>query len=140
MVELIIAIVIFGLLAQMLFPLANRAVIRVNVRSARSQSIALYQRARAVALESGRGTTLAFSANVGVITATPRLLAGVGTLDTIGTPVNFGSSYGVTVTGTPASSLSIDPRGFGSSTATLRFARNGVTDSMVVSDFGRIFK
>jgi prepilin-type N-terminal cleavage/methylation domain-containing protein len=139
LIELVIAIVIFGLLLGMMLPLANGAVTRVNVRSARAQAITLYQRARAAALESGRSTTLSFSADVGLVTATPRL-AGPGTVDTIGYPVNFGASFGVTVSGTPAPSLTVDPRGFGSSTATLLFSRNGVTDSMVVSDFGRIFK
>jgi type II secretory pathway pseudopilin PulG len=135
---MMIAIAIFGVLMLFMLPIANRTVNRVNARSARAQTITLYQRARAAALESGRATTLAFTANVGVITA-PRI-TGLGTLDTIGYPVNYMSSYGVSVSGTPAASLTVDPRGFGSSTGTLRFSRNGVTDSMVVTDFGRIFK
>jgi hypothetical protein len=47
----------------------------------------------------------------------------------------------VTVTGAPSTTLTVDPRGLASSTATtIYFTRQGKTDSMAVSGYGRVVK
>jgi hypothetical protein len=45
------------------------------------------------------------------------------------------------MTWTPAAQITVDPRGFGSLTVTTVWVtRSGVSDSMVVSGFGRLIK
>jgi len=142
LVEALIIMALIGLLAIMAFPLIERSLTTANVRNARTLAIGLYARARSSALETGRVTTLSFSANVALITATPRLAPAVGsTLDTLGGPEDLQALYGVTVTGSPSTTLTVDPRGLASSNATtIYFSRPGTIDSMAVSGFGRVVK
>jgi Tfp pilus assembly protein FimT len=142
LVEALIIMALIGLLAIMAFPLLEHSLTSANVRNARTLAIGLYARARSSALETGRVTTLSFSGNTALITATPRMrpLAG-STLDTLAGPENLLALYGVTVTGTPTTDLTVDPRGLASSNATtIYFSRAGTVDSMSVSGFGRVVK
>jgi hypothetical protein len=83
--------------------------------------------------------TLDFTGNRALLTASPRLLAGVGTVDTLAGPINLLNTYRVTVAGNPAPTLTMDPRGFGTSAGTtITFSRAGYRDSILVSNFGRI--
>ncbi len=141
LIEALIAVVVSGILAALALPSLSRAVSRQGAWNARAAAISMYARARTSALETGRPTTLAWTGNVGLITATPRLSTGAGTLDTIGPVQNFNMIYGVAVSGTPGTSLTIDPRGLGTSgSTTLFFARNSVTDSVMVTGYGRVVK
>lgn len=141
LVEALITVVVAGLLGLLSFPTLSSTMSRRAAWNARAVAISMYSRARATAVESGRATTLAWSGNVALITARPRLAAGVGTMDTIGNPENFGAVYGVTVTGTPATALTIDPRGLGTSASTtVFFTRNGLRDSVLVTGYGRVVK
>lgn len=140
LVEALVVIVVVGLVVATGFPLAQRAVVRSNVRGARSHAVSLFTTARASAQETGRTVTYSFTGNVALITATPRLIAAGGTVDTIrGTPINFRGTYGVTVSGTPSTTMTVDSRGLLSSSATtIVFTRAGVADSMTISDLGRV--
>lgn len=141
LVEALITIVVAGLLGLMGFPTLASSMSRHSAWNARAVAISKYGRARAIALETGRATTLGWTGNVAVITATPRLAGGPGTLDTIGRPEDFGQLYGVTVTGVPGTALTIDPRGLGTSaSATIFFTRSGVRDSVMVTGYGRVVK
>lgn len=136
--ELLLVIVIIGITAAAAYPLIGSAKARIDVRGARYHATTLLTLARAAAQESGRTATLSFTGNRALITATPRLVSAVGsTVDTIpGTPVNYAQAYQVTVTGT---TVVFDSRGLASSGATtLRFTRAGISDSLMVSDLGRI--
>lgn len=140
--EALIVFVFMGLIVLIAIPLLSRSLVAANVRNARTLSIGLYARARASSLETGRVATLSFTGNVAVVTASPRLtpLAG-STEDTLGGPHNLNALYGVTVTGNPSTTLTVDPRGLASSNATtIYFTRDGKTDSMAVSGFGRVVK
>jgi prepilin-type N-terminal cleavage/methylation domain-containing protein len=140
LVEALIAIVVAGLLGLMGFPTLASSMSRHSAWNARAVAISKYGRARAIAVETGRATTLSWTGNVAVITATPRL-AGPGTLDTIGQPEDFGTLYGVTVSGVPGTALTIDPRGLGTSaSATIFFTRDRVRDSVMVTGYGRVVK
>jgi prepilin-type N-terminal cleavage/methylation domain-containing protein len=140
LVEVMIVVILVGLTSLLTAPRIATALATNNTRSARSNAIALYTQARSAATATGRVTTLTFIGNVALITATPRL-SGAGTLDTIGKPQNFRQIYGVSVTGTPAAALSVDPRGLGnSSSTTIYFQRGGYTDSIRVTGFGRLVK
>ena len=141
LVEALITIVVAGLLGTLSFPTLSSTMSRRAAWNARAVAISMYARARATAQESGRATTLRWNGNVALITATPRLAAGAGTLDTIGNPENFNVAYGVTVSGTPAATLTIDPRGLGTSASTtVYFSRNGLRDSVMVTGYGRVVK
>jgi type II secretory pathway pseudopilin PulG len=140
MVEAVIVIVMMGIVLAIGYPSLNRARVKSDVRSARTNAVGLYYQARASALMTGRFTTLTFSGNQAVITATPRL-SGVGTADTIGNVENLGLLYRVTVSASPSNALTVDPRGLGSSAATtVYFTRNGQQDSMMVTGFGRVIR
>lgn len=140
--EALIVFVFMGLMVLIAFPLLGRSLNAANVRNARTLSIGLYARARSSALETGRLATLEWTANVALITAQPRLVPVAGsTLDTLGGPHDYMALYGVTVTGDPSTTLTVDPRGLGSSTATtIYFTLAGRTDSMSVSGYGRVVK
>jgi prepilin-type N-terminal cleavage/methylation domain-containing protein len=140
LIEALIVIVLVGILSALAYPKLTGASARNSVRAARGQAISLYAKARAAAIETNRSTTLNFNATRAWITATPALLAG-HTVDTIGQVENMAASYGVAMTYSPAGTLTIDPRGLGSSSVTtVWLRRNGFTDSMVVSGFGRVIK
>lgn len=140
LMELLVVIVIIGVTAAAAYPLIGSAMTRIDVRGARYHATTLITQARAAAQETGRTTTLSFAGNRALITASPRLVSAVGsTVDTIGTPANYTQAYGVTVTGTAGTSIVFDSRGLASSVATtLRFTRTGITDSVIVTDLGRI--
>jgi Tfp pilus assembly protein FimT len=140
--EALIVFAFVGLMLLIAYPMMGRSLTSANVRNARTLSIGLYARARASALETGRVTTLDYIGNLALITATPRLVPLAGsTLDTLGQPQDLNLLYGVTVTGNPSTTLTIDPRGLASSNeTTIYFTRDGKTDSMNVSGFGRVVK
>lgn len=140
--EALIVFVFMGLMVLIALPLMGRSLTAANVRNARTLSIGLYARARASSLETGRVATLNFTGDVAVVTASPRLVPLAGsTLDTLGGPQDLQSLYGVTVTGNPTTVLTVDPRGLASSNATtIYFTKDGKTDSMAVSGFGRVVK
>lgn len=139
--EALVVMVVAGILGLLGFPTLASAMNRRMAWNARAVAIGMYSRARSNAMETGRSTTLTWTGNVAVITAGPRLLPGVGTVDTIGKPEDFGLQYGVVVTGTPGAALSIDPRGLGTSASTtVFFSRNGVRDSVMVTGYGRVVK
>jgi len=140
--EVLIVFVFMGLMLLIAFPRLEQALVAANVRNARTLSIGLYARARSSALETGRVATLDFTGDVALITATPRLVPVAGSsLDTLGGPQDLQALYGVTVTGNPSGTLTVDPRGLASSNATtIYFTRMGKTDSMAVSGYGRVVK
>jgi type II secretory pathway pseudopilin PulG len=141
-IEALIVFVLMGLIVMIAIPVMGRSLNAANVRNARTQAIGLYARARSSSLETGRVATLDFTGNIALITATPRLVPVAGsTLDTLGGPYDLQNLYGVTVTGNPSTILTVDPRGLASSNATtIYFSRDGRTDSMAVSGFGRVIK
>lgn len=140
LVEAMSVLVMMGIVLAMGFPVLGRALVRSDVRSARNVAVSLYHEARASALETGRVTTLTFAGNRALITATPRLV-GAGAVDTVGHVQDLGVLYGVTVSATPSNTMSVDPRGLGSSVSTtVFFDRTGRRDSMVVTGFGRVIR
>lgn len=140
LVEALITVVVAGLLGLLSFPTLASSMSRHSAWNARAVAVGMYGRARASALESGRATTLRWTGDVAVITATPRISGAPG-VDTIGAPENFGLTYGVSVTGSPGTALTIDPRGLGTSASTtIFFTRNGLRDSMIVTGYGRVVK
>jgi prepilin-type N-terminal cleavage/methylation domain-containing protein len=139
LIEILMVLVLIGIMATMGFPMLRDGLVKSAVKSARGQAMLLFAQARATAQESGRTVTLNFGGSTALLTATPRLLAGAGTVDTIAGPINLTTTYSVTTSGNPSTTVTVDPRGFASSAGTtITFARAGYADSIVVSDFGRV--
>jgi len=141
MVEALITVVVAGLLGLLSFPTLASSMGRHSAWNARAVAISMYSRARASAVESGRATMLSWTGDVAVITASPRIAGGAGSFDTIGQPANFRTLYGVRVTGSSGTVLTIDPRGLGTSASnTIFFTRDGSRDSVMVTGYGRVVK
>lgn len=141
LIEAALVFVLIGIITAYAYPRLTSASAKNNVRSARGHIISLFGKARAAAIETGRTTTLNFNSSSAWITASPRLtVGGTGTIDTVGQVDDLTTRYGVTVTWAPASQLTVDPRGFGSTATTVWVTRQGLVDSMVVSGFGRVIK
>lgn len=142
LIEMLIVIVVVGLVTLSGWPRLRDAKIRSDVRSARGQVIGLYAKARASAVETGRQTTLRFSGTSAWITATPRLTALAGsTVDTLGGVSNLFTTYGVGVAAAPSTTVTVDPRGIGTSaTTTIRLTRAGIVDSIQISAYGKVQK
>ncbi len=140
LVEAVLTVVTAGLLAMLGLPTFARTLSARAAWNARAVAIGMYAQARATASETGRTTTLQWTGNTAVITATPRLNGGAG-VDTIGSPRNFDTLFGVSVTGTPSTVLTIDPRGLGTAASTtVFFLRDGTRDSILVTGYGRVVK
>lgn len=142
LIEAVIVFVMIGIITAYAYPRLVGGTVRNNVRAARGHIISLYSKARAAAIETNRATTLNFTASQAFITASPRLTTGgTGTVDTIGAVDNLQTRYGVALAWSPAAQITVDPRGFGNlSVTTVWVTRGGVSDSMVVSGFGRVIK
>ncbi|HXE58145.1 MAG TPA: prepilin-type N-terminal cleavage/methylation domain-containing protein [Gemmatimonadales bacterium] len=137
LVETMMVLAVAGTIVLVGWPRLSSALARTDLRGARGALISLYNRARSAALEGSRVATLNLSGSRVWITATPRLNGGAG-VDTVGPVEDFGARFGVTVSATPVSAIPIDPRGLGSIGATLYVSKNGLTDSVLVSGYGRI--
>src|SRR4051794_22227538 len=112
LIETLISLVVAGLLMSIGLPRMRAALLKANVRGARTAVIALYQQARGAALESRRTVTVQITSGTALVTARPRMVPGAGSYDTIGRPLNLATRYSVTVTGNPSTTLVVDPRGF----------------------------
>lgn len=145
LVEMLVVLGAVGVLFVIGFPKVRTAMMKANVRSARSAVITLYNQARNRAVREGRSMTLNFSSTNAWVTGSPRRAAGGSTCgcDTVGTIQNLGSIYGVTVTATPAT-FQIDPRGLGTQPSgagtAILLARAGYQDSVYIYGYGRISK
>jgi hypothetical protein len=120
-----------------------------QVRGARQAVLNKFNTARINARQSSRHTFLIRDGNFVWIERSPRLVAGVGTRDTVGSMLNLGTSSeqvsaAWTVTLAGLDTLSIDPRGLvidgspGSAPWKLVLTRNEAKDSIVISGFGRV--
>lgn len=140
LIEAVVTVVVAGLLAMLGFPTFARTLSGRAAWNARAVAIGMYAQARANATETGRATTLRWNGNTALITATPHLNGAAG-VDTIGTPRNFDQLFGVRVTGSPSTVLTIDPRGLGTSASTIvYFTRDATRDSILVTGYGRVVK
>ena len=145
LIEMLIVVVIFGLLVLLAYPRASRALVKNNVRSARTSLANLFPKARAAAMQRGRRASVRFNGNNVVVTASPRTVAGPGTVDTLGGVQNLSSLYGVTVSrSSSVDSVAYDARGFagdlGATSMTIWVTRSGTRDSVVIDGLGRVRK
>ncbi len=145
LVETLIVVVIFGLLTLMAFPRMSSALVRNDLRGARTTTINLVAKARAVATQSNRRTWVRFAGNTAYVVARPRVdgVGGAQGADTVGGIQNLYGVYKVNLTA-GVDSIQFDPRGIdsGFSTAgvTIQLSRGGYTSAITIDGFGRVTK
>jgi prepilin-type N-terminal cleavage/methylation domain-containing protein len=141
LIETLLVIVIISILVLISYPKISSAMVKTNVRGARTMLANMFAKARTAATQTNRQTRLRFSGNQVWIVASPRLLPGIGAVDTIGPVENLNTLYGVGVT-SPVDSVIFDPRGLAAfgATSTFKVAKSGHTDSILVDGLGRIVK
>lgn len=146
LVETMLAIVIVGVLSVMAYPRVSRALVRNDLRAARTRVVNMISAARAAASQGGRsGSVLKFNGNTAVVTASPRRTAGVGTEDTLGTVFNLYTTYGTTMSvSNGATQLAFDPRGIAANVSqqpvTVTLTRGGYSQQVVIDMLGRVTK
>jgi prepilin-type N-terminal cleavage/methylation domain-containing protein len=144
LIETLIVVVLLGLLVLIAFPRMSAALVRTELRGARTSMINLVAKARAAAAQSNRRTWVMFNGNSAYVLARPRqpTLAG-SDADTVGSVQNLAELYKVTVTA-DAASIQFDPRGFGNGLAadpvTIVLARDGHSSTITIDGLGRVTK
>jgi prepilin-type N-terminal cleavage/methylation domain-containing protein len=141
LIEMMMVVLIISLTTLMAIPPFRAAVNRSNMLSARAKVMASYGAARAAAAGSGRVTTLNVVGNQVWVTATPRLKAGAGAVDTIVLPKNLYGLYGVTATPS-AGAVVVNQTGLGinGSTTNIVLSHGDLSDTVKISKYGRVLK
>ena len=139
LIETLIVLVVIGLVGLIAMPKFQQALAQSNILSAKAKLMALYAKARATAAGSSQTAILRINGNVAYVYARPRRKAGAGTIDTI-TPVeNIYNQYGVTVSG-GVDSVRVSPTGIGMDAASIILTKSGRTDTIFISQYGRVLK
>ena len=135
LLEMMIAISVAGLLLALTMPRLRETLVARDVKSARAMVANMYARARVNALQTRKATTVHFSTTESWVT-TP--LAGTA-VDTVGAVVNLYNAYGVDVAAS-VPSIRVLPTGLANmaATATVKVSRNGKSDSVMISGYGRL--
>ena len=107
LMELMIVIVLIGTLLALSMPKLNKVDAQAGTRSAAQTVAAQLATARAAAIATGYPARLTLSGNAITIATSDSN----GTYATLGKSIPL-SDFGVTVTGSPASTVNFDPRGF----------------------------
>ena len=143
LVEMMIVVVLIGAILLIGWPKVASGLAKTNLRSSRTTVANMFTKARTFAMQSNRRTSIKFNGNNVVITASPRTLAGTGTVDSIGGVEKLSEAYGVTVSPTPAS-VTYDPRGIrnlaNGGPVKFMLTRNSKQDSVMVDAMGRVTK
>jgi prepilin-type N-terminal cleavage/methylation domain-containing protein len=140
LIEMLMVVVIISLTMLMAIPRFRAAVNRSNMLSARAKVMASFSAARAAAAGSGRVTTMNILGNKVWVTATPRLKAGAGGVDTIVLPKNLNTLYGVTATPSNGSTVVLSQTGLGSAPNNIVLSHGSLADTIKISQYGRVQK
>lgn len=144
LIEILIVVVIFGLMVIVAYPKASRALLKNDVRSARTALANTFSKARAVAMQGSRTARVEINSSNVFVTASPRVAPVAGSdRDTVGGVQNLNSVYHVTLTPGTATVV-YDPRGFVTTglgqPLKLYLTRSGTRDSLTVDYLGRVTK
>ncbi len=145
LVETCIVIGVAAVLLVMGWPRVQGLLLQSRVRSARSAVIGSYQQGRMSALQSGKATTVWFSANRMWVTAKPRTTACAGcTYDTVGVVYDLSQRYGVSLAVSPDTFVYLNARGLGLSTnnatTVIALSKSGIRDTVRINQIGRVTK
>ena len=97
LIEALVVVVILGLITLIGFPRISAAMVRSDLRSARTTVVNLVATARAASIQTGRRTWVKFDGDNAFVLARPRRAAGAGNADTLGAVQNLSTQYKVTV-------------------------------------------
>ncbi len=142
LVEALIVVVILGLIVLIGFPKISAAMVRSDLRSARTTMINLVATARAASVQTNRRTWVKFEGATAYVVARPRRMAGAGDADTVGMVQDLSAQYGVALAA-GADSIQFDPRGFGVSfgdTTSIVLSRNSHSETVTLDGLGRVIK
>lgn len=140
LIEMLMVVVIISLAGLIALPKFRTAVNRSNMLSARAKVMSSFSIARATAAGSGRATTLHLGGNTVYVTASPRLkTSGSGTRDTIVSPQNLYSAYGVSASNSVDSVL-VDASGLGRNASNIVLSHGDLKDTVRISQYGRVLK
>ena len=138
LIETLIVTVICGLIVLIGFPKVSQGLARNDLRGARTTVVNATAKARTLAAQRNTRAWLHFDGDVMWVTAGPRTMAGLGTVDTVGGMQDLGELYKAGLAA-DVDSLGFDPRGFGSP-ATVVLSRGGYTETITVDALGRVTK
>ena len=144
LIEIMIVVVIFGIMVLVAYPKVGSALVKNNLRSARTTLANTFSKARAVAMQGSRTARVEVVNNNVFVTASPRLDGTAnGNRDTVGGVQNLNTVYGVTLSPS-AASIAYDPRGFAAGLSAtplkLYLTRSGKRDSLALDYLGRVTK
>jgi len=135
LIEIVIVFVLMGTMVLIGMPRMMNTLEHNDVRGARSKVVALFNRAKAQAIETNRGTSFHIHSTMVMITQN---LPGGG-IDTV-LVQDFGPA-GVGLVGT-RTVIAIDPRGvatnLGTSTASIALSKGAHADTVLITGFGRV--
>jgi prepilin-type N-terminal cleavage/methylation domain-containing protein len=147
LIEIMIVVVIFGIMVLVAYPRVGRALVKNDVRSARTALANMFSKARAVAMQGSRTARVEFDGNNVLVTASPRVdgVDASGDRDTVGGVQNLNGLYGVTLSHSGSvTSIDYDPRGFVfaglNEPLKLYLTRSGKQDSLTLDYLGRVTK
>ena len=134
-------LVVLGLTTMIAFPKISAAMVKSDLRGARTTMINLVAMARAASVQSNRVTWIKREGNTIYVGATPRV-DGTPGADTVGPVHSLDVTYGVTMSG--KDSIRFDPRGFGSWTGggstSITLSRSGHSETISIDGLGRVTK
>ena len=137
LIEALVCVVVLGLICLIGFPKISAAMVRSDLRSARTTVVNLVATARAASIQTGRRTWVKFDGNNALVL----IRDAAGATDTIGAVQNLSAQYAVTVVG--VDSIAFDPRGFGASfgdTTSVTLSRNSHSETVTLDGLGRVIK
>jgi prepilin-type N-terminal cleavage/methylation domain-containing protein len=145
LVETLITVVVFGLVALIGYPKLSTTMHKSNLRSARGAMINLITKAQIASSQLGKRTWIKFEGNKAYVMARPpKTVAGGRTADTVGAIMDLSEVYGTTVTFTAGSdSIQFSPTGVASGLNVpvyVWLARSGYRDSLRIDGLGRVTK
>jgi prepilin-type N-terminal cleavage/methylation domain-containing protein len=138
MTELVIAIVMIGTLTAVSVPRVGDALVKHNVRSARSAVVTMHSKARASAVQRGRQAVLRLAGG-NLVIESPHPVTGIA--DTVGTVEDLSGRFGISLSST-RDSLVFDPRGLGTEagSTTIVVQAGALADTIVISPVGRVLR
>ena len=141
LIEALIVVVILGLVVLIGYPKVGAAMVKTDLRSARTTVINLVATARAASVQTNRRTWLKLEGNRAYVLARPRQPSIPGSeADTVGRVQDLSTQYKVTITPV-LDSIQFDPRGFGVSLAdTITLSRSSHTETVTLDGLGRVIK
>jgi prepilin-type N-terminal cleavage/methylation domain-containing protein len=147
LIETLLAVIIVGVMTLMAYPRVNNAMVKSNLRGARTRVVNMLSAARAAATQGGRSASyLRFNGNTAVVTASPRRVALAGsTEDTLGVAVNLSTAYGATVAvSNGTTQIAYDSRGIAAGVSanpvTITLTHGSYSQTVGVDMLGRVTK